>query len=154
MKHLKSTNIISLFIVGLIFSLSMSLALVHAEDDLEDYISQCHAPRALYDPQELANSLVSPDKFLQLISEISKPASAKSMIQCLVTPESRQSVISEVTSPNKIMNAMSTVMTLQTSKNWIASTANMQTYGSLYMFMNPEFYTDWITAMMHPINSQ
>jgi len=154
MKHLKSINIISLLIVSLLFLLSMNLTLAHANDDLENYISQCHAPKAMHDPEELANAFTSPEKFLLLISEISKPAATKSMIQCLITPESRQSIISEITSPNKIMNAMSIVMTPQTCKNWIASSANMQIYVPLFTYMNPKYYTDWVTAMMHPINSQ
>ena len=154
MKHLKSIKIISLFIVGLILLLSLNLTLVYADDDLEDYISQCHAPKELHDPEEMANALTSPEEFLQFISEISEPAATKSMIQCLMTPESRQAIINRMTNPNKIMNAMSTIMTPQTINNWIASTANMQTYDPLITYINPKIYTDWMTAMMLPINSQ
>ena len=154
MNYSKSINIISLFVVSLMLSLSMNFTLVYADDDLEDYISQCPAPQGLHDPEEMANALISPEKFLQFISEISQPAAAKSMVQCLITPESRQAIISRMTNPNKIGSAINIIMTPQTINNWIASTANMQTYDPLITYMNPKFYTDWMIAMMHPINAQ
>ena len=108
-------------VVGLTFLLLMNLNIAYAEDDLEDYVSNCHAPKELHDPEELAHAFTSPQEFLQFISKMNEPVVANALIQCLMVPESRQVIISRMTDPDKFINAMNIVMTPHTFNNWVTA---------------------------------
>lgn len=138
----------------LLFFLQIGLSIVHAEDDIDEYLSHCHAPNELYDYEAMANALSSPVEFMGFLTEVSKPAATRSMIQCLLTPQSRQSIMVGMVDPTKMMKAMNVLMSPNTCKNWIEESANFQTYSPLFTYMNPLFYKNWMTAMMHPIYSQ
>ena len=151
MKSSKSAKLllIALLAVHTFMLTSFSAVFAESDEDLEDYISQCHAPEELYDPEVMATTMAGPEVFLQFIEELKKPATTKAMLQCLSSPEQWETMTTRMTDPTKMMNAMVVFMNPQPYVSWMGASMNPQTYEPFIAFMSPEFYAQWLAAIMN-----
>ena len=127
----------------------ISLGCVYASDEemLEQYMTQCNAPAALYDPEVMANTLAEPDKFLQLLEMLSAPATTMTMYECIASEEQRQTVIKTMSDPDKLAASMSTFMSPQMYMNWMTAMQNPETQQALTTYMNPEHFRQWMSSV-------
>ena len=138
----------SKFTSTLVIVLLSSLIHVSANDDeiLEQYMSQCNAPAALYDPEIMAHTLAEPEKFLQLLEEMSAPSTAMTMYECIVNEEQLETVLYTMSDPDKLAASMSTFMSPQMYINWMTAMQNPETQQALIAYMNPEHTLQWFTS--------
>ena len=127
----------------------ISLGCVYASDDemLEQYMTQCNAPAALYDPEVMANTLAEPDKFLQLLEIMSAPATTMTVYECIANEEQRQTVLKTMSDPDKLAASMSTFMSPQMYMNWMTAMQNPETQQALTTYMNPEHFRQWMSSV-------
>jgi hypothetical protein len=127
----------------------ISLGYVYASDDemLEQYMTQCNAPAALYDPEVMASTLAEPYKFLQLLEIMSAPATTMTVYECIANEEQRQTVIKTMSDPDKLAASMSTFMSPQMYMNWMTAMQNPETQQALTTYMNPGHIRQWMSSV-------
>lgn len=133
---LSSHILIILMIVGLFSSTPL---FAEDDEDLESYITECSASKVFYDPTVMAETMADPAKFISFISEMNKPATAKSAVECMAHPEQWGSVVKSMTDYNNYAQGMLLFMNPQMYMNWMAASMNPQTYTQLMTNMNPTF---------------
>ena len=127
----------------------MSLSCVYANDDemLEQYMTQCNAPAALYDPEVMANTLAEPDKFIQLLEVMSAPATTMTVYECIANEEQRKTVIKTMSDTDKLAASISTFMSPRMYLNWMTAMQNPETQQALAGYMNPAYYRQWMSSV-------
>jgi hypothetical protein len=134
MKFLKFTIEVALLALAL-----NSLALFASSDvdeDMEDYMSECNAPVELYDPEAMASTMASPEKFIQLVESINNPATVNTLIECATHPEQVETILQSLRDPIKYMNMMIIFMNPQTYMNWMAASTNPEFNQSEFEVIN------------------
>ena len=148
---MKLSKFAALFLSISVFSLTSNSpnVLANTDDDLESYMTECDAPRELYDAEAMAQTMADPKQFSRFMTELGKPATAKAFVQCLYIDEQRDTVIASMSNPNNMMIAMLPFMNPQTYSAWMAASMDAQTYQPAFNFMNPMFYTQWLAGVMN-----
>lgn len=133
----------------LLITLIALISTASAEDDalLEEYMSQCNAPSALYDPEAMAMTVADPDKFLQLLEELSAPSTTMSMYECIANDAQFETVIKTMTDPEKLATSMSTFMSPDMYINWMAAMQNPETQRAFMAYMEPEHFIQWLSSV-------
>ncbi|MEM7304457.1 MAG: hypothetical protein AAF372_02895 [Pseudomonadota bacterium] len=143
---MKNYKLLILFPLILVFS---SIGSAFADDEiLEQYMSQCNAPAALYDPEVMAKTMMDPDKFLVLLGSISKPSTTMTMYECIANQEQFETVIKTLSNPEKLSNSASTFMTPEAYAKWITALQDPETQQALLAYMNPELYLTWMSTFI------
>ncbi len=113
--------------------------------------SDCQLPEAFMNSENMANAMADPAKFMQLVTMMSTPQAAQSMMNCSTESEQWSIWTKNLGDPSFKMNAAALFMNPQVYMNWMTAMMNPQFYGTaLNTFMNPALYMQWMTAMSNP----
>jgi hypothetical protein len=113
--------------------------------------SDCQIPEAFINSENMANTVADPAKFMQLITLMSTPQAAQSMMNCSTETEQWSTWTKNLGDPIFKMNAATVFMNPQVYMNWMTAMMNPQTFmTSMNTFMNPALYMQWMTAMSNP----
>jgi hypothetical protein len=129
--------------------LLMAISPASAEDDdlLEEYMSECNAPAALYDPEIMAKTMADPNQFLLLLEELSVPATSMSMYECVANEAQLETVINTMTDPEKLATSMTTFMSPEMYINWMTAMQNPETQQAFLAYMKPEHFIQWLSSV-------
>lgn len=111
--------LVTILLIGHLIMTPLSTA---DDEDLEDYLSECSAPMALYDPAVMAETMTTPSKFMSFIMEMRKSATVNAIAECVVHPEQWSSVAIRITDYNNYAQAMTIFMSPQIYMNWMTAT--------------------------------
>ena len=101
--------------------------------------------------ENMANTVADPAKFMQLITLMSNPQAAQSMMNCSTDTEQWNTWSKNLSNPTFKMNAAAVFMNPQVYMNWMNAMMNPQTFQTtMNAFMNPALYMQWMTAMSNP----
>ena len=113
--------------------------------------SDCQLPEAFMNSEKMANAIADPAKFMQLVTMMSTPQAAQSMMNCSTESEQWSTWTKNLGDPTFKMNAAAVFMNPQVYMNWMTAMMNPQTFmTSMNTFMNPALYMQWMTAMSNP----
>ena len=113
--------------------------------------SDCQLPEAFMNSENMANAIADPAKFMQLVTLMSTPQAAQSMMNCSTESEQWSTWTKNLGDPTFKMNAAALFMNPQVYMNWMTAMMNPQYYGTaMNTFMNPALYMNWMTAMSNP----
>jgi len=113
--------------------------------------TDCQLPEAFLNAENMANTVADPAKFMQLITLMSNPQSAQTMMNCSTESEQWAAWSKNLSDPTFKMNAAAVFMNPQVYMNWMTAMMNPQTFMStMNTFMNPALYMQWMTAMSNP----
>jgi hypothetical protein len=113
--------------------------------------TDCQMPEALMNSENMANVIADPSKFMQLITLMSTPQAAQSMMNCSTESEQWSKWTKNMGDPSFKMNAAAVFMNPQVYTNWMSAMMNPQTMQTaMGTFMNPSLYMQWMTSMSNP----
>lgn len=103
------------------------------------------------DPEVFANTMADPNKFMQLVAQMSNPQTAQALMECSSNPQQWNTWMASMSNPTKMMNAAAMFMNPQVYMNWMTASMNPQTYqAAMNTYMNPALYMQWMTAAANP----
>ncbi len=121
------------------------------KDKQENVASADCKLKAYTDPQALAAAMANPTEFMQLITFMSYPQTAKNMMECGMDSKQWNEIIANMTNPASMMAASGQFMNPQMYMNWMTAMMNPAFYQTaMNTYMNPALYTQWMTASMDP----
>jgi len=113
--------------------------------------ADCQLPEAFMNSENMAKAMADPAKFMQLVTLMSTPQAAKTMMNCSTDSEQWSIWTKNLGDPSFKMNAAALFMNPQVYMNWMTAMMNPQTFGTaMNTFMNPALYMQWMTAMSSP----
>ena len=116
-----------------------------------DYSEQCSTLGAFSDPEVMANTMADPNKFMQLIAQMSNPQTAQALMECSTNPQEWNTWMANMSNPTKMMNAAALFMNPQVYMNWMTASMNPQFYQTaMNTYMNPALYMQWMTLAANP----
>ncbi len=122
-----------------------------AETQTTEYNNDCQIPAAFTNAEEMAKAIADPAKFMQLVTLMSNPQTAQTMMNCSTESEQWSAWMKNMSNPTYKINAAAVFMNPQVYMNWMTAMMNPQTFqSSMSTFMNPALYMQWMTAMSNP----
>ena len=112
--------------------------------------SECELPTVFSNAEEFAKVMADPAQFMQFMTLMSNPQTTQMLMNCSTDTEQLNAWMANLGDPSYKMNAAAIFMNPQVYMNWMTAMMNPQTYTAMANFMNPALYMQWMTAASNP----
>ncbi len=168
-RRLTTAVAATLLSLGLAIGGSVSLANEEKENTTEhkfelakQYYGECAATdssqfdairpqlKAFTDMEVMAETMVDPTRFMQLMSVVNDPRTIHVMTKCATEPVMWDTWMNGMTDFNKMSRAMGHFMNPNMYMSWMMAPMNPAMYQPMMQMANPAYYTRWMNAMANP----
>ena len=116
--------------------------------------SDCNLPEAFMNVENMAVAMADPAKFMELMTLMSQPETMQALMNCSMDSEQWSKWASNVPDPSYKMNAAAVFMNPQVYMNWMTAMSNPAYFQSMYKMMDPAWQQKTSAWIMDPSNYQ
>ena len=155
MKNIKS---LMLSVVGIITIFTTPLFTeVSAEDkEITTYSAStgCDLPQAFTNAENMAMALADTAKFMELMTLMSKPETMQILMNCSMDTQQWTKWATNAPNPTYKINAAALFMNPQVYMNWMTAMSNPAYYQGMFKMIDPAWQQNASTWMFDPSNYQ